>query len=859
MHFTTFNFSLSELIGSSFLRRICIVLAILFPYLSNADDESAFDEISVYLNVAGLGGKEVEAVIKDEEVYLSIPDVFNYLKIKNQPSTNLDSISGFFIEQNAQYLIDKNRNQITFKGKIIELNPLDLIQTSTSLFLKSSVWGKVFDLHCVFDFRSLSVNMTTKLDLPVIRERRQALMRNNISKLKSEIEADTTVKRKFSLFNFGAYDWSVASTQQVEGFNSTQVDLRLGTIIAGGEATILFRQNFPEKFSLKQQHYLWRYVNNDKKPLRQIMAGKIPAQSISSLIAPVNGFQITNTPTTYRRSFGSYTISDYTDPDWTVELYVNNVLLDYVKADASGFYTFQVPLVYGNSNVKLRFFGPWGEERVTEQIINIPYNFLPENEFEYKLSAGILEDYEGSKFSRADLKYGLTRNITLGGGAEYLSSVNSGKVMPFLNASVRLAANLLLSADYTHEIKTGGTLNYRLPSNFTFELSYAKYKEKQTAVNHNFLEERKATISKAFRGKGISGFSRFTVNQILYPTIQQTLADLLLSATVRGISLNLTTYALFMESAYTNIYSNFAVAFRLPSRFTLRNQIQYGYNQKKINEVKFELEKQLFNHGFLNVTYDKSFNYNTQRFGLGLRFDLSFMRASVFARTVNNRVTVTQSLKGGGLHDGKTNYFGANNRFNTGRAGLVIYPYLDFNSNNRKDKNEPKINGLKLKMLGGRVQTNTRDTSIQVFDLESNTNYLLEFNSNNFDNIAWQLKDTTYKVATEANKLKLVEIPVKVCGEVSGTVFSATNKTVGLGRIIVNIYRNNTTLVARTISESDGYFSFLGLSPGSYTIGIDKSQLLRLNMTGTTSEFTIKPTINGDFISNIELILKSSQ
>ena len=31
---------------------------------------------------------------------------------------------------------------------------------------------------------------------------------------------------------------------------------------------------------------------------------------------------------------------------------MNNVLISYVKADASGFYTFQVPLVYGNSDVK---------------------------------------------------------------------------------------------------------------------------------------------------------------------------------------------------------------------------------------------------------------------------------------------------------------------------------------------------------------------------------------------------------------------------------------------------------------------------------------------------------------------------
>ena len=128
----------------------------------------------------------------------------------------------------------------------------------------------------------------------------------------------------------------------------------------------------------------------------------MPIQS-ATLYNPVIGVQLTNTPTTYRRSFGSYTLSDRTEPGWIVELYVNNVLVDYVKADASGFFTFEVPLVYGNTMVKLKFYGPWGEER-KEQNINIPFTFLPVKTLEYTASAGIVEDSVQSRFSRASAK-----------------------------------------------------------------------------------------------------------------------------------------------------------------------------------------------------------------------------------------------------------------------------------------------------------------------------------------------------------------------------------------------------------------------------------------------------------------------
>jgi hypothetical protein len=127
------------------------------------------------------------------------------------------------------------------------------------------------------------------------------------------------------------------------------LNLSLGGILAGGEATATLNYNSNYSFKEKHQHYLWRYANNDFKAFRQIRLGKIPTQAATSLFNPVVGVQITNTPTTYRKAFGTYIVSDKTEPGWIVELYVNNVLIDYVKADGSGFYKFDVPLVYGNS------------------------------------------------------------------------------------------------------------------------------------------------------------------------------------------------------------------------------------------------------------------------------------------------------------------------------------------------------------------------------------------------------------------------------------------------------------------------------------------------------------------------------
>jgi hypothetical protein len=145
-------------------------------------------------------------------------------------------------------------------------------------------------------------------------------------------------------------------------------------MIAGGETDVFLNYYNDHPFKLKDQYYFWRYINNEHSAVRQVTLGKILTNPSSSVYNGIIGAQVSNTPTIYRRSFGTYNLSDRTEPGWTVELYVNDVLVNFTKADASGFFTFEVPMVYGNSIVKLRFYGPWGEERTVNK--TFPYHLI---------------------------------------------------------------------------------------------------------------------------------------------------------------------------------------------------------------------------------------------------------------------------------------------------------------------------------------------------------------------------------------------------------------------------------------------------------------------------------------------------
>ena len=826
------------------------------------DDEPEFFEISVYFNVPRIGGADLPALILDDNLYLSVTDVFSFLKIRADVSPGFNYIDGFFIDEKARYRIDREQNTIEYNNRAFRLNPGDLLRTETNLYLKSNYFGEIFGLEASFNFRSLSVNLNTSVELPIIREMRLEQMRRNVGQLTGDIIADTTIAPRYPLFRLGVADWNISTSHTIDGNTNSRLALKLGSVIAGGETNVTLNYNPNTPFVHKDQYYTWRFANNDFRPLRQVTLGKTMGQSIATLNSPVIGIQLTNTPTTYRRSYGSYTISDVTEPGWTVELYVNNVLIDYQQADASGFFSFEVPLIYGNTDIRLQYYGPWGEVRSEEKSISVPFNFLPQGTFEYRITGGVLEDSTNSRFSRANFDIGATSFLTVGGGVEYLSSYREGGFIPFVNTSIRLAPTLLISGEYAHEVKFTGNLNYRLFSDIQLEMSYTKYDENQTAIFTNFLEERKASLSMPFRKNQFALFSRLTYNQFIMASSKYSSAELLLSTSYKWLNANLTTSAIYTNFNDPDIYSTLHLGIRAIRGFVFTPQLQYNYKRGEIVTLKGSVEKHLRQKGYLNFSYEHNFHTESTNIELGLRFDLSFGRFGASARRSGSNTVITGNAAGSILTDIKGKYIGTSERPSVGRGGLVLLPFLDLNGNGIRDEGEPRAYGVELRSQGGRTEYNQKDTTIRVFELEPYTNHLITLHEANFQSIAWQLTHKTMRVAIDPNQFKHIDVPISIISEAAGMVYIQRGTSQrGLGRVIVNFYRSDSSFIKSVLSEEDGYFTYFGLTPGSYYATLDNQQLQRINMQSLTEviHFTIEQSIDGEYLDDLEFILEPLQ
>jgi len=842
---------------------LTMLMLACIPYRLHAQDDTDFQEIDILLNVNRLGATDIPALIRNEDLYLSVSDLFRFLKIKNSVSEHMDSISGFILETNDIFLIDKQSMEVHYKNQTNKLKPDDLFKSETALYLKSNLFGDLFALYCTFDFRALTASLDTKIDLPVFREMQQALMRNNIGKLKGEARVDSTIRQSHNLFKPGMLDWAVTSTQQSNGAEYNKLNLGTGAAFAGGSAELGLSYQTHQAFDLENQHFLWKYANNDVKGMRQALIGQINANLISSIYKSTIGVQLTNAPTTVRKSFGTYKFSDTTEPNWVVELYMNTILVDYTQADASGLFSFDIPMVYGTSSISLRFYGPWGEEQERKLNISIPFNFLPKKELEYTVSAGFVTDSLNSRLARGEFNYGLTSRITLGGGAEYLSSISSGTSIPFANASARIGSGFLLSGEYDHGVQSKATASYNVPSGMQVEMEYTLIKKGQKAINLNYTESRDFSLILPVQLNKKALFTRFALHQYLFPNATATTAQVTLSAQILGINNNLSFYELANDQRISktyNTYSTFSQTYHLPVRFTLQYQTQYDWKQNTFTNLKAEINKPLLKNSYLTLTYEQDFKSNFKEAGIGFRTDFSFAQTSFSARRNNNREsTFTESALGSLFYDSSTRHTGSSNRSSVGKGGLVLITFLDLNGNECYDKGEPRIENKNLSINGGRVHCDERDTVTRITDLEPYRYYTIEINRNGFDNIAWQLRNATLRIHIDPNILKKVMIPVYIAGEISGMVYSAdASGQKGLGRIRVQITDKKGTVIASPLSEEDGYYNYFGLRPGQYCAQIDTLQMQKIHMVAVPENrpFTINASSEGDYKDGIDFTLR---
>ena len=99
---------------------------------------------------------------------------------------------------------------------------------------------------------------------------------------------------------------------------------------------------------------------------------------LTGSLAAGRGAVVTNRPLAARAAFDRTRFEGDLPSGWEAELYRNGELLGFAKSDATQRYVFDnVQLLYGENRIEIRLYGPQGQVRTRQEIINVGQDNVP--------------------------------------------------------------------------------------------------------------------------------------------------------------------------------------------------------------------------------------------------------------------------------------------------------------------------------------------------------------------------------------------------------------------------------------------------------------------------------------------------
>ena len=817
------------------------------------------EEIAVGLSLPGVGSWVIPVLIDEEEnIFLPVVEVFSLLRIRTDASAAGAILDGRLPGVERTYHLDAIAMEAEIEGEEKKIGRDELIFVEGRLFLRSDLFGKLFGLHCPFNFRSLDIRVDAEYELPAIREIKREKARQRLHSLTQNQVFDRRVENRGSIIDGGVIDWAIIGNVDDSGRTVADYAFNLGAELLGGGLTAGVLGSTDTIPGPEDIVWNWHRVDNQTTLLRQIRIGHITGPRVEGLEGTPVGLELTNRSTISPLSYGTYRIENTTEPGWEVELYVDNQLIDFTTSDEFGHYRFEIPVGYGSTPMELRFYGPWGEEKSMATTIRIPHTFLPAGQFDYTVSTGLLTGEGRGAFVEAEGTIGLGSFGTVGTGIIGLHDVSEEKGMnwhPYFNGTFRLSNSFFLSADYGPDSKIGADLSWSVTERVHAEAGYERRPTTDSA-DTGIADERYAVslstpvalgpLRGTVRGEVIDNVREgdHTFNSI------GTFGTRLFSAP--------TTFTLRADwngtasSGLTALSSTIRSTWRTWGDIYLRPSIELDWKKGEIAMVGAEIERRILAGLRMNLSAIRNTVLNTTAATVSLRWDMPFARTGTSFGVQNGEKVSRFEASGSIAYDSDNGNLSFANRGGLDRATVTVHPFLDINNNGQRDSDEPAVAEADVAVNGGLIRRSPADSTISVLNLEAHRPCILTFGEAGLPEISWRPKYRTMEVTPRPNRNLVIELPIVVGGEASGHV-SRNGK--GKGGVIVRFRQIDGTFADSTITYEDGEFYYMGLPPGEYEVEIDAEQIRMLGFTNVSApvRITVRAGREGDIVEGIEL------
>ena len=820
--------------------------------------------------------------VRFEEVFLS----FNYYGIVNQTLTvNYNGIfflplCEIFDQLLINYTIDRQRNVIRgfyiYPENNYEINFTDLIFRSSDnefsfsntdfakkefeYYLTADLFYKAFQLSFSVDMGNLALNLTTTDILPVysnyLREQKYRYLSSG-----EELEKFPLLfPRERSFLSGGFIDYRLSGSASKHNLPVYNYDVGVGAELFGGDLqTSANGYTIANTLMSSEFEYRWRYALDKNQFLSQVSVGNLVSAGINSYT--FEGLQISNQPLEQRGNFVKYLISEQTTPSSTIELYINNQLVDHTSTDAAGSFHFWIPLTYGSSFVKLKYYGPNGETQIVDRYYQIPYTLNPPEEFNYTIDLGKIKNTNKNYFYASGI-YGINDWLSDLIGAEYANNDLFNKPIFFNSLTARLSDSYLLNIFTAPKAFYRVSANAIYPSLASINLSYTGYESNSLYNPTNIKNEINSSLNLPIYLD--ENPLNIQINGDYQDYSTSKLYDLRAGSSRNCGSFTPTlTYSfrqikdpgLILRQSYLSTGVIYSIG-TLPSPISflrgllINSGINYNFNSEKVESYFVSFASNLINSIRLQFDYEKNLTFNVTNSRIQIFLELPFTRSY----STIGKDYVTTNLNGSILFNdthGQINFF---NREQIGRAASSFRMFLDENANGVYDFGEQPVSGAKINIASLSSNIRLGDEETQVNDLNAFTIYNVKIDETNLENPTYTAKDKIFSFEAGPNYVKNIDVPFHSASEIGGSVqrISESIKSPLSGiKVYIEGIDNDQNLTVNTFS--DGSFYYFGLRPGKFKIYLDKSQLEFINCISEPEELLLEIEAAGEGKSIEEL------
>jgi hypothetical protein len=332
-------------------------------------------------------GDGVRAYNTPEGTCVVFGDFLNTLDVPMKIDLTAKKASGWAFKENNKISIDVGSGQVTYAAKAESLSKADIRETPEGWCVETSALARWFGLGVKPLTNGSVLVLESEAKLPVEMAIERQKRAENLHRAKFDLKTLPQVRLPYRMWRAPALDFVVSGGMTYRADTGTKVDRRSSVYAAGEVAHLSYDAQLATNQKGVPSSLRLRAYRSDPDgqllgPLHATHVGFGDVAGLSTRLggSPTSGrgAVVTNRPVVNPTNFDRTRFEGDLPAGWDAEIYRNGELLAFARSDGRQRYVFDdVQLMYGENQITIVLYGPQGQVRTREELINVGQDNVP--------------------------------------------------------------------------------------------------------------------------------------------------------------------------------------------------------------------------------------------------------------------------------------------------------------------------------------------------------------------------------------------------------------------------------------------------------------------------------------------------